>query len=51
MSEAEAIDSVALATRRLAKKQRTWFGRDPRITWIDADGPALVAAAYDVVRG
>lgn len=51
MSEAEAIDSVALATRRLAKKQRTWFGRDPRITWIDADGPALVAASYDVVRG
>lgn len=51
MSEAEAIDSVALATRRLAKKQRTWFGRDPRITWIDADGPALVAAAYGVVRG
>ncbi|WP_406708468.1 tRNA (adenosine(37)-N6)-dimethylallyltransferase MiaA [Trueperella pyogenes] len=51
MSEAEAIDSVALATRRLAKKQRTWFGRDPRITWIDADGSALVAAAYDVVRG
>ncbi|MEW6867505.1 tRNA (adenosine(37)-N6)-dimethylallyltransferase MiaA [Trueperella pyogenes] len=51
MSEAEAIDSVASATRRLAKKQRTWFGRDPRITWIDADGPALVAAAYDVVRG
>lgn len=31
----EAIENTAFATRRLAKKQRTWFGADPRITWCD----------------
>ncbi|WP_124055019.1 tRNA (adenosine(37)-N6)-dimethylallyltransferase MiaA [Arcanobacterium ihumii] len=30
---AEAIEQVSLSTRRLAKKQRTWFGADPRINW------------------
>ncbi|HEV3114831.1 MAG TPA: tRNA (adenosine(37)-N6)-dimethylallyltransferase MiaA [Candidatus Binataceae bacterium] len=35
--------AVALAkrdTRRLAKRQMTWFRRDPEIVWIDADGGA-----------
>lgn len=41
----DAVDSVACATRRLAKKQRTWFGRDPRITWIDIDTGADIPAA------
>ncbi|MDR6939023.1 tRNA (adenosine(37)-N6)-dimethylallyltransferase MiaA [Arcanobacterium hippocoleae] len=31
----EAIANTAFATRRLAKKQRTWFGADPRINWFD----------------
>lgn len=35
MSIAEAIESVAFHTRRLAKKQRTWFRRDKRISWFD----------------
>lgn len=30
----EAIEQVALATRQLARKQRRWFARDNRITWI-----------------
>lgn len=44
----EAVESVAQATRRLAKKQRTWFGRDPRITWIDVEGDLseVARAAY-----
>ena len=33
----EALDAVKLATRRYAKRQRTWFRKDKRITWIDAD--------------
>jgi tRNA dimethylallyltransferase len=46
-------DAVALAvrrTRRFARRQRAWFGRDPRIEWFDAtdDGnrtrDALLAA-------
>lgn len=35
MTIADAIASVSQATRRLAKKQRTWFRRDERIAWYD----------------
>lgn len=30
----EAFDAIAQNTRKLARKQRTWFQRDPRIRWI-----------------
>lgn len=30
----EAIEATTLATRQLARRQRTWFRRDPRIEWI-----------------
>jgi tRNA dimethylallyltransferase len=33
-SEAEAFEEVAVNTRRLARRQRTWFQRDPRIRWL-----------------
>lgn len=32
----QAIDEIKTATRRYAKRQRTWFKKDSRITWIDA---------------
>ena len=32
-----AIDEIKLATRRYAKRQRTWWRKDGRIAWIDAD--------------
>ncbi|QOR72124.1 tRNA (adenosine(37)-N6)-dimethylallyltransferase MiaA [Ruania alkalisoli] len=32
--EAEAIESTALTTRQLARRQRKWFRRDPRVTWL-----------------
>lgn len=31
----ETVDAIALATRRLAKRQRTWFRSDPRTLWLD----------------
>lgn len=31
----EALDEAIARTRRFARRQRSWFGRDPRITWID----------------
>jgi tRNA dimethylallyltransferase len=34
MTEDEAFEEAARNTKRLAKKQRTWFQRDPRIRWI-----------------
>ena len=47
----EAIDAIKLATRRYAKRQRTWFRKDTRIRWIDANGDedAMTAAALDVL--
>lgn len=48
----EAIDAIKLATRRYAKRQRTWFRKDTRIRWIDANGDedTMTAAALDVLR-
>ncbi|MGH3649610.1 MAG: tRNA (adenosine(37)-N6)-dimethylallyltransferase MiaA, partial [Acidimicrobiia bacterium] len=33
-TEAEAFARIAQNTRGLARRQRTWFQRDPRIRWI-----------------
>lgn len=38
-SLSEAIEHVKIATHRYAKRQRSWFGRDARIHWIDAGLP------------
>ncbi|HUU57606.1 MAG TPA: tRNA (adenosine(37)-N6)-dimethylallyltransferase MiaA [bacterium] len=35
--EAGAIERIARETLRLAKKQRTWFKREPRAAWVDAE--------------
>ena len=63
---AQARDETARATRRFARRQESWFRRDPRITWLDASaagnpsaaaaagGPAaagLTAAARQVIAG
>ena len=45
----EARAAVAAGTRRLARKQMGWFGRDPRVHWLDARDPALVARALELV--
>lgn len=34
MSLDEAFGQAATSTKRLARRQRTWFQRDPRIRWI-----------------
>ncbi|AXK44613.1 tRNA (adenosine(37)-N6)-dimethylallyltransferase MiaA [Brachybacterium saurashtrense] len=38
LSCAEAIESTIVGTRRLVRKQDTWFRRDQRVTWFDAAG-------------
>ena len=32
-----AVASALAATRRLARRQRSWFARDPRIEWFDEE--------------
>jgi len=36
----EARQETAKATRRFARRQESWFRRDPRVYWLDASGPA-----------
>jgi len=35
----EAVAIAVRRTRRFARRQRSWFGRDPRIRWLRADDP------------
>ena len=35
----EALDLAIRRTGRFARRQRAWFRRDPRITWLDAVAP------------
>jgi tRNA dimethylallyltransferase len=41
----EAVAATVRATRRFARRQRSWFRRDPRVHWLDAAEPGLVDAA------
>lgn len=50
IDEATARAAVAAGTRRLSRKQMGWFGRDPRVHWLDARDPALVERALDLVE-
>ena len=47
----QARDETVRATRRFARRQESWFRRDPRITWLDAgdDEWELSARALDVI--
>lgn len=49
LGEAEAIAQTAQATRRLARRQESWFGADPRVWWLPAGDPGLLDAALDAL--
>jgi tRNA dimethylallyltransferase len=46
----EAVAITIRATRRFVRRQRSWFRRDPRITWLDGTAPDLITRALAVVR-
>ncbi|WP_265523306.1 tRNA (adenosine(37)-N6)-dimethylallyltransferase MiaA [Oerskovia flava] len=48
--EDAARTAVVTNTRRLARKQMGWFGRDPRVHWLDARATDLVDRALEIVR-
>ncbi len=50
LSEEDARAAVVRATRRFARRQDTWFRRDPRIVWLPYDAPDLLSRALDAVR-
>ncbi|MBT1172147.1 tRNA (adenosine(37)-N6)-dimethylallyltransferase MiaA [Bifidobacterium sp. MA2] len=45
----DAWFDIAQKTRRLARKQMGWFGRDPRIHWLEALNPRLVDNAMAII--
>jgi tRNA dimethylallyltransferase len=45
----QALTETRRATRRFARRQDTWFRRDPRITWIPYDAPDLLPRALAAV--
>jgi tRNA dimethylallyltransferase len=52
-SEDRAREETVRATRRFARRQDSWFRRDPRVTWVPSGGaeaPALLDRALSVVR-
>ncbi len=49
LSEAEALRLMIRDTVRYAKRQMTWFARDPEIRWIDVDAAGGLDAAAETV--
>ncbi|MEO7058692.1 MAG: tRNA (adenosine(37)-N6)-dimethylallyltransferase MiaA [Lapillicoccus sp.] len=49
LSRDEAVDATAAATRRLARRQESWFRPDPRISWLPHDAPDLLDRALGLV--
>ncbi len=49
ITEDEARARVVAGTRRLARKQMGWFGRDPRVHWLDSRDPDLLDRALALV--
>jgi tRNA dimethylallyltransferase len=46
MTEQQAREETARATRRFVRRQRSWFRRDPRIRWSEP-GPGVIAATLE----
>jgi tRNA dimethylallyltransferase len=47
--EAEAAAQTVQATRRFARRQESWFRRDPRITWLAGSDGGAFRSAMDVI--
>jgi tRNA dimethylallyltransferase len=50
LGEAEALRLMVRDTTRYAKRQMTWFRRDPLVRWIDVDRAGGLDAAAGAVR-
>lgn len=40
----EVVERTITGTRRYVRRQRSWFNRDPRISWLDASGDTIKQA-------
>ena len=49
LTEAEAIEDTARLTARYARRQMSWFRRDPRINWFDYQAENLIPGILKTV--
>jgi len=49
-SEDEAIADTARLTQKYARRQMSWFRRDPRINWLDYRDSGLLTKTHDLLR-
>ena len=47
---AEAVEQTKTATRRFARRQDSWFRKDPRIAWVAHDDPDRLERALRAVE-
>ncbi len=50
LTREQAQADTARLTRRLSRRQESWFGRDDRVVWLPSGAPDLLDRALDVVR-
>ena len=46
-----AVETAVMRTKRFARRQQRWFGRDPRIRWIATDGEVSEDLLAELTRG
>jgi len=46
-----ALETAVMRTRRFARRQQRWFGRDPRINWIATSGEVSANALAELALG
>ncbi len=49
LSEAEAKERTISGTRRFARRQDSWFRKDPRVAWLAHDDPERVEKAWQLI--
>jgi len=49
MTQEEARDATKAATRRFARRQDSWFRKDPRVVWVKYDDPFCLELALRAV--
>ena len=46
----ETLKRILELTRQYAKRQLTWFKKEPGVHWLEADSPALLESAEELIR-
>jgi len=52
ISESDAVARIQTATRQFAKRQITWFRREPQVQWLEGfgDDSQIISTALDLVQ-